>query len=111
MHSSLLTHFDVLPPCIVRFLARHNGRRVTSQEIATKAKMSRLTVIRYSQMKSWKTIPVGVAERFSRACGHDLLRPRRNLQFLARFVKTGRGLSHLSKRELIQFSKVLSELQ
>lgn len=110
MHASLLTHFDVLPPCIVRFLARRGGRRLTSDEIAEAAQMSKLTIYRYSRKKSWAGIPIGAAERFAKACGHDLLRPRRNLQFLARFIRTGRGLAHLSLRERKEFSKILSGL-
>lgn len=109
MSPSVVTHFDVLRPCDVRLLARRNGKRITTAEIARRAKLSIPTVNLYAKARSWKGIKIGQAERFARACGHDLLRPRRNLQYLMRFIKTGRGLAHLTKRERIRFSKILTE--
>lgn len=112
MKSSVLEHFDTLRPHEVRLLARRRGRRITNKQIAKASGLSLAMISRISRKPSWKTIPVGIAQRFAEACGHDLLRPRRNLQYIARFIRTGRGFKHMTEREqtkLVLIAEKLSE--
>lgn len=83
-------------------MARHcpRGKRLvcglTDVEIAKASGLSVPTVRRIASLKSWRTLKIDVAHRFAKACGHDLLRPRRSLQYLTSWVNRGIGFKHLS---------------
>lgn len=104
-------HFDIIRPSEVRLLARRNGKRVTTPEIARRARLSINTINLIARRDTWAGIKIGVAERFATACGHDLLRPRRTLQYLRRVGVTGRGFKHLTKQQLRRLIALLERLE
>lgn len=110
MKPDIIQQCDILAPCIVRFLARKNYRLLSVLAIAHASGLSACCVKNISRLSSWKSLPLEDCLAFSRACGHDLLRPRRNLQYVSHFLKTGRGFSHLNASQLKQFAKALDVL-
>lgn len=107
MKSSPTQQFNQLSPCLVRFLARDNRRLLSLTEISERAHLPVKAVRRIARLYTWDSPPLAASEAFAAACGHDLLRPRRNLQYLMRFLRTGRGFAHLSTRQLAQFKRML----
>lgn len=104
---SFLSHCDRIPPYVVRRMARRNGEWMRAEDIAQRAGLSIPTIMRYSRMKSWASIPVARAEAFATACGHDLLRPSASVKYLTKAARTGKGFSHLPTYARKQFSKLL----
>lgn len=109
MKPDLLKHLDQCPPFVVRRLARRDGRWLTADEIAKKSGLSWATVMRYSRLQSWARIPVTKAQAFAKACGHDLLRPKESLKYLAEAVQHKGGFAHLSKAARREFFKLLKD--
>lgn len=107
MKPTMPEQADLVPPYIVRFLARENRRLLTTSEIARRAGLSATYTRRVTRLSSWRSVDIGTAHAFAAACKHDLLRPRRSLQYIARFLKTGRGFAHLNPRQLARFVKLL----
>lgn len=110
MKPDIIQQCDQLPPILVRFLARKNYRLLPLRTIARESGLSVYAVECISRLTSWRALSLENGLAFSKACGHDLLRPRRNLQYVAHFLKTGRGFSHLNKSQLKQFAKALDVL-
>lgn len=53
---------------------------------------------------SWDKVPIGDAMRFAKACGVDLLRPRKSRFYLMRIWMRGpKGIRHLSKGIGLQY--------
>jgi len=111
---------DLIPPYVVRRLARkpksktstgkhRRRRRLTTAELARESGLSINTVNIISRKRSWATVKIGVAQAFCAACGHDPLRPRRNIQYLKRFIQTGRGFRHLTRQELAKFADLTTQ--
>lgn len=107
MKPDIIQQCDTLPPVIVRFLARRNYRLLSILEISAASGLSACCVKNISRLSSWRGLSLEDCLSFSQACGHDLLRPRRNLQYVSHFLRTGLGFSHLSKTQLQQFAKAL----
>ncbi len=87
---SLLQRLDRMPPFVCRLLARKNrGRSPMSHlEIARGSGLAKATVAELSFKRTWAGVPVATVSRFSQACGVDLERPRRQIDFLKRRSKT-----------------------
>lgn len=99
MKVSLLQKLDRLPPYCVRVLARHKGKRraLTTEEIATKSGLSEGTIKFISRQRTWDRIKVGVAVKFSEACGVDLMRQKRPREYLRVAMGLPGGLAHILK--------------
>lgn len=78
--------FDRIPPWLCRLLARtHHGHRLmTEREICERSGLNRERVVQISRLRTWRTVPLGVIEQFSGACGVNLLTPKEHLRFLRR---------------------------
>lgn len=107
MKGSLLEQCDLVPPFVVRRLARKRGRALNTMEIAKASGLSVATVKRYARLRSWSTVPIARAQAFASACGHDLLRPNRNIKYLKWSERTGRGFGYLGKEAKRRFAKLL----
>ena len=57
---------------------------MSNLDIAQKSGLSRATVDRISQLDRWDSLRVGTVQRFSIACGVDLLAPGDQKKFIAR---------------------------
>lgn len=110
MKPDIIQQCDQLPPALVRFLARKNYRLLSIKAIARASGLSAYAVECIARLPSWRGLSLENGLAFSKACGHDLLRPRRNLQYVSHFLKTGRGFSHLNASQLKQFAKALDVL-
>jgi hypothetical protein len=97
--DNLLKKMDKLPPYAVRVLARHKGKRraLTTGEIAKKSGLSPSTVKFLSRQRTWDRVTVGVAVKFSEACGVDLLRQKRSREYLRVAMSLPGGLAHILK--------------
>ncbi len=80
----LLDIANKFPPHICRYVARkkHGLEPMSHADIARKSGLSRSFVASLSKRKTWKGIPVNVIDSFSRACGVDILVPKRTIEFL-----------------------------
>lgn len=89
MITSLLQKADRFPPCLCRFVARknHGMDPMSHREIGRKARMSKDTVASLSLKTSWKGVPVDVIDRFSWACGVDIMNPKNAVRFLRKGKK------------------------
>lgn len=99
---TLLQTLDKFPPCLCRIVARHPkntkyGSRLTLHEIAKKAQLSYGVVVRLSRQKTWFGATLEQAEKFSWACGVDLLHPARKTQYLKRTLQSPGGYKRLSE--------------
>lgn len=104
--KSLLEHLNQVPPFVARRLAKEKGRWMDADEIARRSGLSTATVMRYSRMPSWASIPVEKAQAFAAACGHDLVFPQKALKYLAR-TDRDTGFRHLPPSARRQFAKLL----
>jgi hypothetical protein len=108
MLPNLKEHLDLVPPFVVRRLAKsRRGQWKRADEIARESGLSEATVMRYARMRSWDSIPIGKAVAYAQACGHDLLRPSKSIKYLTIAARNPNGFAHLPKAARKQFSKLL----
>ncbi len=84
--SLLLAKVDRLPPFVVRLMARKkNGREPLSYtEIANASGVKRSRVATILVAKTWKGVPIDVADNIATACGVDLAAPSKQIKWLKR---------------------------
>lgn len=78
---------------------------MSSKDIAEKADLSRSYVASLSARRTWKGIPIDVVERFTTACGVDILNPTETILYMKEAKK-----HHLQKATPVQrkfFAKIL----
>lgn len=75
--DTLLNRINKLPPAACRLLARsrHGWHGLSHQELATKAGLARSTVAKISRRQTWNGLTIDTIERFSTACGVNLISP------------------------------------
>ena len=98
---TLVESLDLLPPCIVRLVARRpnrHGQRMSLHEIAKASGLSYGAVMRLSTKKTWANVPPAIIDRFSKACGVDMLRPSRTRKYLRRVLQKPDGYKLLSAK-------------
>ncbi len=100
-----------ITPIECRLLARAGGYWLTNQQLSERSTLPRSTVRRLSELTSWAGVPVDEADLFSRACGVDLLHPRRSIDYINR-----RSFAHLKcnpryRDKLIGILKAFRESQ
>lgn len=92
---------EKFPPCVCRLAARKkNGwRPMSCLDIARAAKLSKSYVAYLSTKTTWKGVPIDVVERFSKACGVDLISPKAVLDYFreSKMIHT-RNCSKTQKR-------------
>ena len=99
----LIEKLDRMPPFLCRLMARRNGRSPSNKELSAESGIPLTTLRRISEKKSWEYLPVGLAQKFSTACGVDLLRQTRSLEYFKR-----RKFAHIKKSpNLKYYSKLL----
>ena len=99
----LIEKLDRMPPFLCRLMARRNGRSPSNKELSAESGIPLTTLRRICEKKSWEDVPVGLAQKFSTACGVDLLRQTRSLEFFKR-----RKFAHIKKSpNLKYYSKLL----
>lgn len=85
---TLLKTLNRFPPFLCRMVARtgrgRKCRALTSQEIADRSGLDPSTVSKLSRKRTWSKESLWVIDRFSSACGVDLLHPRRHIDLLKR---------------------------
>lgn len=97
---SLPAHLNRLPPFLCAAIAKGRNPPLSPREIAAKAGIPLRTVERISGKVMWDSVKIGVAHRFALACGVDLLRPNRTLNYLRTTTRQAAvPLPHLNKRQ------------
>tara|TARA_Y100001937_G_scaffold96987_2_gene131946 strand:+ start:1289 stop:1861 length:573 start_codon:yes stop_codon:yes gene_type:complete len=100
---SLLEKLDKMPPFLCRLLARRKGKSLSNRQLASDLGVSVRTIQRISEKKSWDDVPVGFAQKFSGACGVDLLRQNKSMDYFKR-----RKFNHIKKSPNVRyFNKLL----
>lgn len=95
---TILKLVNRFPPILCRLCARKNRgyALLSNREIAARSGIPRTTVSTLSKKKNWNGVPIDVVDAFALACGVDLLRARRQREYIRRSkmasVKYGRGL-------------------
>lgn len=94
---------DRFPPAMVRLVARtHRGRRPMSvSEIARRAGIGRSSVVAISSKTTWRGITLDTIIRFTSACGVNLLRIDRHIDYLRRRKKVAFGDVHARLMKVI----------
>lgn len=87
---TLLEKLNKFPPILCRAVARKNrGREPMSlRDIADQSGLALSTVCELSQRRTWTNATLETIQKFSAACGVDLLHPRRHLYFIKHRKKT-----------------------
>lgn len=82
---TFLEKLNRVPPKLCR-LAAHRGRLpLSNQDLAIASGLSESTIAAISQLDVWDSVKLSTVDRFTRACGVDLLR----LKELKRFLRAG----------------------
>lgn len=86
MSLTLLAFCDRMPPRLCRLVARerHGRKGLSLRQIAQRSGLSLACVSELSRRATWRGLKIETVEAFSRACGVDLFRLRRHVQFLKR---------------------------
>ena len=86
MYQSLMAKLNKFPPFLCRFVARDKSgqRPLSNQDIAKRSGLNEQAVCKICRLKTWNDLTLDTIERFSSACGVNLLHPRRHLDFLKR---------------------------
>lgn len=80
----ILAKANQLPPFICRILARRKGawQAMSLRDIADASGIPKSRVALIAVMKTWDEVPLSQVERFSAACGVDLMHPCRHKKWL-----------------------------
>lgn len=86
---TLLEIAERFPPSLCRFVARksHGQKPMSHSDLAQKSGLSRSYVAIISLRSTWKGIPIDVVQRFSEACGVNLVNPQSAMEFIRRAKK------------------------
>lgn len=117
--DSLLTMLDRFPPFLCRLIARNNGKGGTrkpldNSEIARRSGLTVEKVASISKLPSWETVPVGICDRFRKACGITPRNEFRQIEYLrrsrdpARVLRPLAHLDNLERRKRARLKKLLS---
>ena len=91
--SVLTNRLDILPPNLVRVLAREGHRSLTNKELSEMTGLTIRRVGQISRQKSWSACTVSEASAFSKACGVDLV----NQSTTTKFLKRGPAMVHVKR--------------
>jgi len=98
MKPTLIEQLDAMPPALTRLCAKKGFRRKSLAEISKEAGLSMRKTRWIARQGTWRPVKIGDAMRFAKACGVDLLRPRKSRFYLMRIWLRGpRGIRHLSR--------------
>lgn len=94
---------DRFPPFVCRFVARkdHGTKPMSHTDLAKASGLSRAYISVLSRRRSWKGIPINVVDRFSKACGVDLLTPKHTIRFLRYAKKNHLAGATIAQRKFI----------
>lgn len=75
---------------------------MSHRDIATASGLSKTKVAELSLKRSWEGVPIEQVEAFARACGVDLLRPKRALEYLRRAKRVHMQNATPAQKEFFQ---------
>jgi hypothetical protein len=101
----LLEKIDRMPPFLCRLMARWKGKSPSNKQLSELSGIPLTTLRRLCQKKSWDDVPVGLAQKFSMACGVDLMRQTRSLDYFKR-----RKFKHIKNSPNIKYYNRLMKL-
>lgn len=88
----ILKKINRIPPYTCRLLARKDGKAMSNQMISDASGLSMSKVKRISWMTSWDSLTAIDIDRFSSACGVDLIKQRDVFMFIK-----NKKFSHIKK--------------
>lgn len=74
---------------------------MTAEEISQKSGIAYARVVEISHMTTWENLPLRVIERFSQACGVNLLAPKEQFKFLRRCKRVYLNNATPQQRQMI----------
>lgn len=86
---TLTEKLNRLPPCIVRILAKHNGKLITDPELMRRTGWGKRYLRSVYNSASWDGIKVGDVDKFLAACGMSWSTQRRQRWLLQLAVNNG----------------------
>lgn len=98
----ILEKADKTPPLLCRLVARDKTgwHPLSTREIAKRSGIPVATVGKISKLKSWATVPIGVAEKFAKACGVNLSQPSKTIKWLRKAKMSHIRFSNPKQRKL-----------
>lgn len=111
--TELLKFMDRVPPCLVRnmgviYVLRdgvRRGRLKPIRMIVEDSGLPRRTVQRLSNLDSWKNVTVGIADKFLKGCGVDVLHRDDMRRFIANYADN--DFQHLTECERARLYKIM----
>lgn len=100
---TLLEQADQFPPILCRYLARkkHGYHPMSVRDIAAASGLSKSKVAELSDRTSWRGIAIEDVVAFSLACGVDLQRPSRVMEYIRRSKRVYLARANPQQREFL----------
>ena len=96
---TITERLNKLPPKLCRFVAHRRRRPLSNQDISDASGLARSTVVKISKLDRWDNLPLKTIEAFTRACGVDLLAPKRSLYIIRkRAMDYTRNANHQQRK-------------
>lgn len=95
----ILKKINRVPPYVCRLLARKDGKAMSNEQIAELSGLSQTKVKRISWMVEWDSLSAKDIDRYSTACGVDLIKQRDVYLYIKnkRFAHVRRAKGRLKK--------------
>jgi len=96
---TLVEKLNRLPPCIVRIMAKKDGRLMTDPELMELTGWGRSRLRAVYQSATWKDVRAGDIDTFLAACGMSWSRQRTQRWALKRAIENGgvETMSHMKR--------------
>lgn len=100
---TLTEKLNRLPPCIVRILAKHNGKLITDPELMRRTGWGKRYLRSVYNSASWDGIKVGDVDKFLAACGMSWSTQRRQRWLIQLgYHKTGSVIDGIKSMQHLQ---------
>lgn len=96
---TLVEKLDRLPPCLIRIMAKKNGRLMTDPELMELTGWGRSKLRAVYQSATWSNVRAGDIDRFLKACGMSWSKQRTQRWLLKRAIEKGgvETMGHLKR--------------
>lgn len=109
--KTLLDTLDRLPPFGVFALARKRRRRPRLVDLVASSGLSQRTFCRIARKITWSGVKAADIDAFCSACGVNILRPDKHINYLKHTLEYNQPMSHLSAHQFKTFLAKCEELR